>query len=59
MICDECLIRTVLGFPIVIPYFFTTISTEKVNKIALLALLLFITSPLAVSYSIVIRVSRP
>ncbi|TCC90882.1 hypothetical protein EY916_08865 [Citrobacter braakii] len=59
MMCDECLIRTVLGFPIVIPHFFTTISTEKVNKIALLALLLFITPPLAVSYSIVIRVSRP
>ncbi|TKV10160.1 hypothetical protein FDX19_10775 [Citrobacter sp. wls619] len=59
MLCDGCLIQTVPGFPIVIPYFFTTISTEKVNKIAYVAYLLFITRPFAVSYSIVIRISHP
>ena len=57
--CDEGLIQTVPGFPIVIPYFFTTISTEKVNKIVLAVLPLFITRAFAVSYSIVIRVSCP
>ncbi|POT56529.1 hypothetical protein C3432_14025 [Citrobacter amalonaticus] len=50
--------QTVPGFPVVIPYFFTTISTEKVNKIACHARYLFITCFLTVSYSIVIRYAR-
>ena len=43
------------GCSSVIPYFFTTISTEKVNKIALTATHLFITQRIFVSYSNVIR----
>ncbi|RHI02294.1 hypothetical protein DW184_13880 [Enterobacter cloacae] len=45
----------VSGCSSVIPYFFTTISTEKVNKIALVAAYLFITLRIFVSYSNVIR----
>ncbi|EGV5958762.1 hypothetical protein FAN13_05180 [Salmonella enterica] len=44
-----------MGFPVVIPYFFTTISTEKVNKMAQGRHHLFITRLFTVSYSIVIR----
>ncbi|PUG95278.1 hypothetical protein DBL00_26000 [Klebsiella quasipneumoniae] len=43
------------GFPGLIPYFFTTLSTEKVNKIGRRALSLFITLAITVSYSNVIR----
>ncbi|UJD95923.1 hypothetical protein FS593_17280 [Lelliottia amnigena] len=41
--------------PSVIPYFFTSISTEKVNKIVLNPACLFITWVKIVSYSNVIR----
>ncbi|HBX4000108.1 hypothetical protein CS912_06560 (plasmid) [Klebsiella variicola] len=43
------------GFPGVIPYFFTTLSTEKVNKIGPKPYSLFITLAITVSYSNVIR----
>ncbi|PJR58821.1 hypothetical protein CWM52_22490 [Raoultella sp. T31] len=47
--------RTTPGFPWVIPYFFTTLSTEKVNKMGSRSLSLFITLLITVSYSNVIR----
>ncbi|HAT8013796.1 hypothetical protein E2R62_10980 [Citrobacter rodentium] len=53
--CCYAVIQIVPGFPAVIPYFFTTLSTEKVNKIAQNRNLLFITLALTVSYSNVIR----
>ncbi|ART04746.1 hypothetical protein B8O08_07305 [Klebsiella variicola] len=43
------------GFPGVILYFFTTLSTEKVNKIGPKPHSLFITLAITVSYSNVIR----
>ncbi|OZS19561.1 hypothetical protein CIG58_07450 [Klebsiella oxytoca] len=46
------------GFPWLIPYFFTTLSTEKVNKIVRVRLSLFITPGITVSYSNVIRSHR-
>ncbi|RAU50249.1 hypothetical protein DBY68_010090 [Pseudocitrobacter sp. RIT415] len=52
------MIRTTPGFPGLIPYFFTTLSTEKVNKIAFTLTLLFITRLITVSYSNVIRYER-
>ncbi|TLV21395.1 hypothetical protein FE839_07170 [Klebsiella indica] len=52
---DYAAVRITLGFPWLIPYFFTTLSTEKVNKIARGRLSLFITRGIAVSYSNVIR----
>jgi len=50
-----CNIQSDLGCPSVIPHFFTTLSTEKVNKIAVLTGHLFITLLIIVSYSNVIR----
>ena len=47
--------EAISGCSSVIRHFFTTISTEKVNKIPFAAALLFITLPLFVSYSNVIR----
>ncbi|PDO88861.1 hypothetical protein BK797_05385 [Kosakonia sacchari] len=47
--------QTVPGFPWVIPYFFTTLSTEKVNKNRRQHRFLFITLMITVSYSNVIR----
>ncbi|APM31403.1 TPA: hypothetical protein JD053_07030 [Klebsiella michiganensis] len=47
------------GFPWLIPYFFTTLSTEKVNKIVRVWLSLFITPGITVSYSNVIRSHPP
>ncbi|AUP76348.1 hypothetical protein CWS02_05280 [Enterobacter sp. EA-1] len=43
------------GFSWVIPRFFTTLSTEKVNKTRWRRRALFITLTITVSYSIVIR----
>ncbi|ASG62824.1 hypothetical protein CEW81_04735 [Kluyvera genomosp. 3] len=51
----HAIIQSSLGFPWVIPYFFTTLSTEKVNKIADERGSLFITLMITVSYSNVIR----
>ncbi|RNT23451.1 hypothetical protein B9037_024010 [Klebsiella aerogenes] len=48
-------VRTTPGFPWLIPYFFTTLSTEKVNKMARGWRSLFITRVITVSYSNVIR----
>ncbi|POP46314.1 hypothetical protein CHU32_06040 [Superficieibacter electus] len=50
-----CVVKTSPGFPTLIPYFFTTLSTEKVNKIADCPRQLFITSRIFVSYSALIR----
>ncbi|KAA1049185.1 hypothetical protein F0Q32_12750 [Pseudocitrobacter sp. 73] len=55
---SSLLIRTTPGFPWLIPYFFTTLSTEKVNKIAFVLAPLFITRVITVSYSNVIRCER-
>ena len=50
--------KTNQGFPMVTRDFFTTLSTEKVNKMVPGRSYLFITLMIAVSYSIVIRCYR-